>query len=449
MRRHAKVMRSERKALELVVVIRPGCRQSSTQGRHHADAMTSVEAAESRSGDSPDQIGRVLIVAPQPFYEDRGTPIAVAQLAAALSDLGAEIDLLTYPVGSNISIRSLRIIRSRNPLAYRSVPIGFSVRKLVLDLCMLPTLARLIRSDNYDVVHAVEELALPAAVFCRSRGIPVIYDMQSSLPDQLRTHFIFRLRPVQSLMRWIESWMVRRADAIVCSAGLLDHVKSVDSGALAREWLFVGQAPGDTAGEKALTRAELDLDADAPLVVYSGTFELYQGLDLLVAAMPRVLDAFPKAVFLLIGAPSDTLLVEKAIAMRLIRQGNLRILPRQRRAVVPSYLALADVLVSPRAYGDNVPLKIFDYMLSGTPIVATDTHGHRSVLSGETAVLVANTSEAIATGIISLLNDPVLAARLARQALNAAGRSQDRKSFAETVRTLYLEAKDHRRQRGR
>ena len=407
--------------------------------------MTSVEAAEPWPGDPPDRIRRVLIVAPQPFYEDRGTPIAVAQLAAALSDLGAEIDLLTYPVGASISIGRLRIIRCRNPLAYRAVPIGFSVRKLVLDLSMLPTLARFIRTNDYDVVHAVEEMALPAVVLCRSRGIPVIYDMQSSLPDQLRTHFLFRMRLAQSLMRWIESWMVRKADAIICSAGLLDHVKSLDSGALAREWMFVGQAPGDSAGEIASTRVALDLDADARLVVYSGTFEPYQGLDLLVAAMPQVLVAFPKAVFLLIGAPSEHSLAGSGIAMRMIQQGSLRILPRQRRQAVPSYLALADVLVSPRAYGDNVPLKIFDYMLSGTPIVATDIRGHRSLLDEETAVLVANTSDAIATGITRLLQDPVLAARIARQALDVAGRSHGGKSFTDSVRMLYLEAMDRSR----
>ena len=239
--------------------------------------------------------------------------------------------------------------------------------------------------------------------------------------------------------------MVRKADAIICSAGLLDHVKSLDSGALAREWMFVGQAPGDSAGEIASTRVALDLDADARLVVYSGTFEPYQGLDLLVDAMPQVLEAFPKAVFLLIGAPSEHSLAGSGIAMRMIQQGSLRILPRQRRQAVPSYLALADVLVSPRAYGDNVPLKIFDYMLSGTPIVATDIRGHRSLLNEETAVLVANTSDAIATGITRLLQDPVLAARIARQALDVAGRSHGGKSFTDSVRMLYLEAMDRGR----
>ncbi len=402
--------------------------------------MTLDNSINSPARGPQDRIGRVLIVAPQPFYEDRGTPIAVGQLIAALATLGAKIDLLTYPVGAEISIQNLRILRCRNPLAYRDVPIGFSLRKVVLDLSMLPRLAALIRRGDYDVVHVLEEMALPAIAFCKSRRIPVIYDMQSSLPDQLRTHFLFRLRPARSLMHWIETWMVRNADAIICSAGLLDHVRSLDPDALAREWLFVGQDAGNLPVESLPSGVELNLDADARLIVYTGTFEPYQGLDLLVGAMPEVAEVFPKAVFLLIGAPAEHLTADSETAMRMTRQGNLRILPRQRRGAVPAYLARADVLVSPRAYGDNVPLKIFDYIKSGKPIVATDIRGHRSLLSEEMAVLVPCTSEAIAKGIVRLLRDPALGVRIARQALEAAGRSHDGKSFAEQVKALYLEA---------
>jgi glycosyltransferase involved in cell wall biosynthesis len=403
--------------------------------------MAIVGSVDSPAADFTGRIRRVLVVSPQPFYEDRGTPIAVAQLAAALSDLGAEVDLLTYPIGADMSIRRLRIFRCRNPLAYRDVPIGFSVRKVVLDLSMLLTLATLIGSNDYDVVHVLEEMAFPVILTCRSRGILIIYDMQSSLPDQLRTHFIFRSRPAQWLLRRIERWMVRNADAIICSAGLLDHVKSLDPAAVATEWLFVGQS--ESLVETGPLPSELDLDAAAPLIVYSGTFEPYQGLEMLIAAMPQVLEAFPKAVLLLIGASREHPLADSSIVTRLVEERSLRILPRQRRRAIPPYLARADVLVSPRAYGDNVPLKIFDYMQSGTPIVATDIRAHRSLLGEDTAILVANTSEAIATGIMRLLKDPALAARIARHALDVAGRDHDGKSFAVKVRTLYLEAMEH------
>ena len=53
----------------------------------------------------------VLVVAPQPFYEDRGTPIALRYTLKALSDQGYKIHLLTYPVGQDVVMPGLRIIR--------------------------------------------------------------------------------------------------------------------------------------------------------------------------------------------------------------------------------------------------------------------------------------------------------------------------------------------------
>ena len=80
------------------------------------------------------RVGRILVVAPQPFYEDRGTPIAVRQVLEALSELGRPVDLLTFPIGSDVAIRGLRIFRSANPFGFQRVPIGLSIRKVILDL---------------------------------------------------------------------------------------------------------------------------------------------------------------------------------------------------------------------------------------------------------------------------------------------------------------------------
>lgn len=72
----------------------------------------------------------MLVVAPQPFYEDRGTPIAVRQALRALSQLGYAIDVLTYPVGQSPAIPGVTYHRVANPLRLRAVPIGFSARKV-------------------------------------------------------------------------------------------------------------------------------------------------------------------------------------------------------------------------------------------------------------------------------------------------------------------------------
>src|SRR5690349_9299956 len=56
-------------------------------------------------------VPRILVVAPQPFYQDRGTPIALRQVLQALSESGRGVDLVTYPVGEDVAMRGLRIIR--------------------------------------------------------------------------------------------------------------------------------------------------------------------------------------------------------------------------------------------------------------------------------------------------------------------------------------------------
>ena len=98
---------------------------------------------------------------------------------------------------------------------------------------------------------------------------------------------------------------------------------------------------------------------------------------------------------------------------------------------------MADVLVSPRAYGDNVPLKIFDYLHSGKPIVATDNRAHRSVLDERIAKLVACSPTAIAEGIKYLLLNEGDAARMAKAALDQASAAPGKQAFIHLVDTLY------------
>jgi glycosyltransferase involved in cell wall biosynthesis len=378
---------------------------------------------------------KVLIVSPQPFYEDRGTPIAVGQLAAALATLDYRVDLLTYPIGEDVRLQNLRILRGARVPGIRSVPIGFSTRKVLLDLALLKKVWSAARRERYLIVHALEEIALPVIWLCRRRGLPVIYDMQSSLPDQLHTHWFFGSKPMQSLLKRFERWMLRNADAVVCSAGLGSYVNGVAPGALVTEWRFAGQLRGDRDEALVQLRA-MGLPDGARVVLYTGTFEPYQGIDTLIDAMPAVLAAVPDAVFVLVGATDDDILADPRVRHLTAKQ-RLLIVSRQPRRAIPAYLATADVLVSPREFGDNVPLKVFDYMLSGVPIVATDIAAHRSLLNEQTAMLVQSSPEALAEAIVGVLQDPELARSLSSAALEAAGRYPGGDSFVDLVRDLY------------
>jgi glycosyltransferase involved in cell wall biosynthesis len=382
---------------------------------------------------------RVLVVAPEPFYEDRGTPIAVCQLLQALSLLSYEVDVLTYPIGRSIEIPHVRYFRSPNPLRLRRVPVGFSLRKLALDATLVTEMLYRLATGAYRCIHAVEEAAFPAALLGRRFGVPVIYDMQSSLPEQMARHAAFRGAPAQWALRWLEGWLLRQVDSVVSSAGLAARVRALAPTVRLREWEYSGTLPAASPEEAAALRRNLGIPDGRQVVVYSGTFEPYQGLPELLAAIPLVLREVPGVTFVLVGASeSGGTTMERGHA-DLVRNGNLRVVKRQPRERIPAFLAQADVLVSPRAYGDNLPLKIFDYLAAGKPIVATDIAAHRAALTEERALLTGLWSPDIAHGIVRLLEDAELAAGLA-----AAGQAYAREklgwfTFVRSVGDLYGE----------
>jgi glycosyltransferase involved in cell wall biosynthesis len=384
---------------------------------------------------------RILVVAPQPFYQDRGTPIALRQVLQALSDLGRQVDLVTYPVGHDVSIPGLRVFRSANPLGYASVPVGFSLRKLVLDLPLILTLGARMAAERYACVHAVEEAAFPAAWLARRRGLPLLYDMQSSMAEQLSRQPLLRTSAGRRLLERAERWLVRRSSLVVTSAGLAGRVQSMTTGVPVREWHFPSAPAQVDADAVERLRVRLGLTTPGAVVVYSGTFETYQGLDDLVDAIPLVLAHHPGTRFVLVGAQQSDGLPARAAA--LVAAGSLRVVDRQPRDEMASFLAMADVLVSPRAYGGNLPLKIFDYLAAGRPIVATDIPTHRSVLDQERAVLVEPTPAALAAGIGAVLADPSRGRQLAAAAKSYANAHLGWDRFVSSVASLYHEVEQH------
>ena len=379
----------------------------------------------------------MLVVAPQPFYQDRGTPIAVRQVLEALVELGHSVDLLTFPVGESPPLPHVRYLRVANLFGIREVPVGLSLRKLILDAALLPELHDRMRSGRYACVHAVEEAAFPAVALGQRYGVPVIYDMQSSLPEQLAKHPILRSRPAQAALRRCEAWLLRGADAVVSSTGLAQRVRALAPQSAVSEWSFPAQMNAVDPRRVAELRRRLGIPNGAPVVVYTGTFEPYQGLDELLRAVPRVGAEFPDTVFVLVGGKEEGTETLRRQAETLEVSGRVRVLGRQDREQMELYLGMADVLVSPRAYGGNIPLKVFDYLAAGRPIVATDIACHRGVLDEERAVLVAPSARGLADGISEVLGDPAWAARLGAAARSYAEENLDWSAFVESIRGIY------------
>lgn len=352
------------------------------------------------------------------------------QVLEALGELGVMSDVVTYPLGRDPGLPCVRVLRAANPLGIRAVPVGFSFRKIVLDLAVAAKAREVLKNGRYLAIQASEEAAFLAVMLGRGRGLPIIYDMQSSLPEHLAEYRIFRLPPVRWLLEWCERWLTNRVDMIITSAGLGAYAAGLAPDTPVREWKF--HAPNDPVAPEEVDslRARLAIPGGARVVLYTGTFVPYQGLATLLGAVPRVLEAVPDAVIVLVGA-------EKTLAELFpgaeVPASAVRVVDRQPREEMRRYYALADLVVSPRATGRNLPLKVFDYLGAGKAIVATDVHAHRAVLNDDLALLVRPDSDALACGIRLLLEDEILRRRYAGA---AAAFARERLGWEPFVRTL-------------
>src|SRR5688572_31953336 len=100
---------------------------------------------------------KILMIAPEPFFEPRATPFSEYHRIRALLELGHTVDLVTYPFGEDVSLPGLRVFRCAKPPLMNGIGIGPSWRKLPLDFLLLLTTCRLARHGKYDAVHSHEE----------------------------------------------------------------------------------------------------------------------------------------------------------------------------------------------------------------------------------------------------------------------------------------------------
>ncbi len=262
-------------------------------------------------------------------------------------------------------------------------------------------------SGRYDVVHSHEEGSWFGVVIAGMLGVPHLYDMHSSLPQQLSNFSFSRSQALTGMFSWLERFVIRRSKVVVVICPhLAEVVRGIEPGVPA---VLIENAPGSgdtpTAGSGDRVRQELGLPREAPLVLYTGTFEAYQGLDLLFAAAQKVIASCPEVRFVLAGGRPDQVAAARAQADRTGIGKSVTFAGQRAAEEIPLFLDAADVLVSPRSTGTNTPLKIYQYLRSGRPIVATRLLTHTQVLNDDVAILTKPTPEDFAAGILAALSD--------------------------------------------
>ncbi len=378
------------------------------------------------------------MLAPEPFFEPRGTPFSEYHRIKALGELGYAVDLVTYPFGRDVRLPNLRIVRCLRPPFVRGVRIGPSVVKILLDVLLALTAFKLAVRHRYHAVHSHEEAGVLGLWLAKRLGIPHLYDMHSSLPQQLLNFGYTRSALIRQVFERIEKALIDKSHVIITICPDLQDA-AVARGAGARAFLIENVMGGDVEAATLVPahemRARYGLDNRHPVVLYTGTFEPYQGLDLLMQAAAKLARTHPDARVLVVGGTEAQVDVARK---RAAQTGSpLVFAGQQPPQEIPSFVAACDILVSPRVSGTNTPLKIYSYLRSGRPIVATDLQTHTQVLSAKTALLVPPNASGLASGMARLIDFPEERARLTESALALAASRYSRESYLSRTAAAY------------
>lgn len=355
---------------------------------------------------------RALVVSPQPFYSPRGTPLSIYYRTLITAEQGVEVDLLTYGEGLDVAIDGVRIYRIPRFARLGDVLVGPSRLKLFLDIFLFAWVVAFLVRRRYDFMHAHEE----AVFFCRMLKplfrVKLVYDMHSSLPRQLTNFGFTKSRFLIGAFERLERAAISAADAVITicpdlaeyALGLIDDPSKhflIENSIF--EDVKLARGPGGTERAGPKLGADPPLPGDRRLVVYAGTLEHYQGIDILLQAFDLVRRDRPDTFLLVVGGNPDQVHAYASQARDLGIAADCRFTGRLPQAEARRLVARAAVQVSPRTLGTNTPLKIYEQLASGIPLVATDVYSHRQVLDNDVAVLTEPEPAAFARGILDTL----------------------------------------------
>jgi glycosyltransferase involved in cell wall biosynthesis len=266
--------------------------------------------------------------------------------------------------------------------------------------------------------------------------------MHSDLGQQMSNFAFTQSRFLVGCVEAVQKLIVCKSDAVIAICPDLEQtVRRMDpeKRVYMIENVAVDEAlPPASERDIAQLRQQLGLGS-SPVLLYTGTIECYQGIELLLRSVAQVRWAVPDVRYVLVGGRPEQVEAQKRVAQELGITNAVHFVGQRPLEEMPRYMALATILLSPRSEGTNTPLKLYTYLRSGRPILATSIFSHTQILSDRMAMLVPPTPEGLAQGALELLQDQERAKALGEFGRQVAEKNYSWPAFLEKNRLAYNE----------
>jgi glycosyltransferase involved in cell wall biosynthesis len=320
------------------------------------------------------------MLAPTPYFADRGCHVRIYEEARTLRNLGHDVRIVTYHLGRDMG----EIPTFRIPAIpwYKKLSAGPSWHKPYLDILLFFKALKVAKSFEPDILHAhLHEGALLGIFLKKILKIPLLFDFQGSLTAEIIDHgFISGKSLLFRVFHGLEKFINRSADFIITSSGrsTTDLQKNGDIDATRVRCLMDGVDCNEFrayAGEEA--RRELKLPANEPVAVFLGVLNSYQGVDILLEVVRALKEKDLALHFLIMGFPEEKY---RRIADEMGLSDRITFTGRIDYSRAAFYLSAGDVALSPKISLTEANGKLFNYMACGLPTVAFDTPINREIL---------------------------------------------------------------------
>lgn len=348
----------------------------------------------------------MLVIAPTPFFGDRGCHVRIYEEIRALGALGVESVVVTYPTGQDVP--DVRTVRAWAIPGIHAGPLGFSPGRPVLDLAVLLAAHREIQRFSPHLLHAHLHEGIAIGVVLRAwHRLPLVADLQGSLTAEMVDQGVMGSRGVMAtLMGAVERWLVRRPDRTLTSSSHgvpLLTAQGVDRRSVTSlpDGVDLEAFRPEPADPALVERLGL---VGKRTVVFLGVLTDYQGVDLLLDIAAIMAPTNPDVHVLVLGYPNEERYRAEAKARGL---DEVMTFPgRVPYADAAQWLGVGAVAVSPKRSVTEANGKLVNYMACGLPVVASDLPVNRELLGESGVYAPIDDAEAFAARISELLADP-------------------------------------------
>src|SRR5438046_2578461 len=385
----------------------------------------------------------IAMVAACAFPGNHGSPASVREMSDTLSQMGHAVHIVTYSTGQeDITVRYAKIHRTRPFRPETNAKVGPSWEKFLEDFALLRLLLRVVRRERIDVIHAHNyEAALIGVLAKWITGRPLLYDAVNLMSDELAGYGFIRpswlARAIARALDWfipifpnhvtavspeLKQWFVKR--------GIPNRKLDMIPAGIVPE-MFDNADP-----EKIRRRHQINSGA---IVMYTGVLNGFQRIDYLLRAFAVVSKQLPDVLLMMVSplVSESHEREHKKLANRLGISGSIVWIAPHSLEDLPSYLALANVTVISRPECPGHPVKLLNYMLAGKPIVCFEGAAKGLRHLHDAFIVPDCDCEALGKGIITLLADRELAARLAANARTTVLANFDWRVICQKIEHIY------------